>query len=286
MEDECAQSAADKLAAYGEQFLMCFSDDEPVKPVQQASSMKKGKKKRKQKKGGEEEECVVAPEPVSEDELGFGALKQEAPEVVVENKPKVERSMIPMRGKKKDFMSGNIGKIFGHQEPKKKQNQSKQQKQEDEEEKQFDHAVQDLLAYVLPKLGARENYQYQDAKIRALGGNLDKQQKCPYPRLKLQRAKQKREEEKTKEREKELGVTLNLQRKKTMQQILTDSKKLKKEEMKRKTAKKYFDGVGHEKKGMLKFNKATVKKYADAPSGKKGKGGKKGGGKGKQTMKR
>merc|ERR1712054_189572 len=79
-----------------------------------------------------------------------------------------------------------------------------------EEDAEFRKTLREVLEFVTPQLGKRERQQYEEAKIRALGGTIDTRQKMPYNLLKKQ---QKRHDERRKEKleeEKTLGVSMSV----------------------------------------------------------------------------
>merc|ERR1712146_569031 len=79
----------------------------------------------------------------------------------------------------------------------------------DENSKEFRDTLREVLDFVTPQLGKQARRHYEEAKIRALGGTLEKREKKPY-RL-LQEDAKHREEKRKKilAEEKLLGVTMS-----------------------------------------------------------------------------
>merc|ERR1711953_1419927 len=82
---------------------------------------------------------------------------------------------------RKRFMSGKVSEIRG-----KKQSEITTKggrRHETEEDREFKNTLREVLDYVTPQLGKHERKQYEEAKLRALGGTIEKREKVPYSKL-------------------------------------------------------------------------------------------------------
>merc|ERR1712046_369100 len=83
---------------------------------------------------------------------------------------------------KRRFMSGKVSDIRSHgaQSPA----VGRKSGGDPEEDAEFRKTLRDVLEFVTPQLGKRERQQYEEAKLRALGGQVDARLKRPYNLLK------------------------------------------------------------------------------------------------------
>lgn len=135
-----------------------------------------------------------------------------------------------------------------------------------EEDAEFRKTLREVLDFVTPNLGKRERQQYEDAKIRALGGQVDARQKMPYCLLKKQ---MKHSEEKRKEKleeEKQLGVSMSASGHRTgweVDKLLRKKKEMLKDKKRRREDKFLSVGMGaKEKGGMAMIPKKAIKAMA------------------------
>lgn len=78
-----------------------------------------------------------------------------------------------------------------------------------EEDREFRQTLREVLDFVTPQLGKEEQRQYEDAKIRALGGTVEKRNKMPYRLLQIKQKERAEERRKQLEEEKYLGVSMS-----------------------------------------------------------------------------
>lgn len=163
---------------------------------------------------------------------------------------------------KRRFMSGKVSDIRspGQAPPKPRKTPKQDDPEEDEE---FKKTLREVLDYVVPQLGKRERKQYEDAKIRALGGQADAPQKMPYALLKKQQKKNEVERQEKLEEEKQLGVSLSAnshRRSHEVDKLLKNKKEMIKEKKKRKDDNFLSLGGGaREKGGMATFSKTAIR---------------------------
>lgn len=160
---------------------------------------------------------------------------------------------------KRRFMSGKVSDIRSHgQAP------SQQKRYADpEEDAEFRNTLREVLEFVTPNLGKRERQQYEDAKIRALGGTVDARQKMPYNVLKRQAKRHDEARAEKLEEEKVLGVSMSANSHRMgfeVDRVLRKKKEMLKEKKKRQEDGFLRLGMGaRETPGMATFSKTAVR---------------------------
>merc|ERR1711865_880526 len=114
-----------------------------------------------------------------------------------------------------------------------------------------------------PQLGKRERQQYEEAKIRALGGTVDARQKMPYSLLKKQAKKHEAVRQEKLEEEKHLGVSMSANNHRMgfeIDKVLKNKKEMLKEKKKRQEDGFLRIGMGaREKGGMATLSKSAIR---------------------------
>merc|ERR1712176_121451 len=87
--------------------------------------------------------------------------------------------------------------------------------------------------FVTPQLGKQERRQFEEQKIRALGGTMEKREKMPYKMLQAHRKAGEARRQKVLAEEKTLGVSMSVS-KHRKQWGIDQLQKQKKEEIKEK----------------------------------------------------
>lgn len=78
-----------------------------------------------------------------------------------------------------------------------------------EEDREFRQTLREVLDFVTPQLGKEEQRQYEDAKIRALGGTVEKRNKMPYRLLQIKQKERTEQRRQQLQEEKYLGVSMS-----------------------------------------------------------------------------
>ena len=258
-----ASTAAQKLKTVTEEILL-----EPK--VAQVAKRKKAKKK-------STESAAESAEKPSEKARKHEKLeKLETPKAVEpkqkeEPKPQSSRPAarvleIPGRrgsaSEKRRFMSDKVAEIRSKPQPP----PQKRKAGDTEESAEFKKTLKDVLNFVIPELGTSERRQYERAKIRALGGTLEKRPFEPYAALQRRQKVEEAARQRRLEEEKTLGVSLSAvkQRRGYNADVAVSRKeKALKEKRKRKASDILTLGEGvKERRGMVVLPKNKVRNYA------------------------
>lgn len=159
------------------------------------------------------------------------------------------------------FMSGKVSEIrtkpqkpkggYGGKDP--------------EEEREFKKTLREVLDFVTPQLGRREKKQYENAKLRALGGTLDKGMKMPYSMMQRNARRQEAERQEKLQEDKLLGISTSMSSHRTtggVNKALRQRKEAQKEKKRRHEDRLYDIGLGaREKKGMAVIPQRSLRSY-------------------------
>lgn len=114
---------------------------------------------------------------------------------------------------RRDFMSGKVSCIRSSWKP--ENDDAPEQRRggtkpgaRSEQDAEFQKTLKEVLHFVTPQLGKRERQQYEDSKIRALGGTIEKQ-KMPYKRFQETIKQNKEKREKLVAEDKYMGVEMS-----------------------------------------------------------------------------
>merc|ERR1712224_1106703 len=103
-----------------------------------------------------------------------------------------------------------------------------------EEDAEFKKTLREVLDFVTPQLGKQERMQYEEAKLRALGGTLDRRQKQPYNLFQQDQKRRDAKRAKVVENEKYLGVSMSARSGQEVDKILRKKKEALKEKKRRR----------------------------------------------------
>merc|ERR1712048_381320 len=167
-----------------------------------------------------------------------------------------------MGAEKRRFMSGKVADIRSKGGA---QSTERGHKAETEEDREFKKTLREVLDFVTPQLGKQERRQFEEQKIRALGGTLEKREKMPYKMLQAHRKSGEATRKKKIEEEKTLGISMSVS-KHRKQWGIDQLQKQKKEELKEKKRRREGGimrlGLGaREHKGMAVIPSASLRKY-------------------------
>eukprot|EP00927_Polykrikos_kofoidii_P015347 TRINITY_DN16809_c1_g1_i1.p1 TRINITY_DN16809_c1_g1~~TRINITY_DN16809_c1_g1_i1.p1 ORF type:complete len:419 (+),score=95.23 TRINITY_DN16809_c1_g1_i1:36-1259(+) len=168
---------------------------------------------------------------------------------------------------KRRFMSGDVAKIRSKAIQKVSWRKKKRDDEPDaEEDREFKQTLRQVLDYVTPQLGKQERKRYEEVKLRALGGTLDKREKMPLWKLNADRKAAEATRKRKLEEESHAGVTFSTS--KHRKQAAIDTRlKMKKEAIKEKKARRE-DGLmrlglgAREKRGMAVIPQHQVAKFS------------------------
>ncbi|CAK0876912.1 unnamed protein product [Prorocentrum cordatum] len=110
-----------------------------------------------------------------------------------------------------------------------------------EEDAEFKRTLRQVLDFVTPQLGNAERRHYEEAKIRALGGTLEKRQKMPYKTLQVVQKKQEAKRQAALEEEKILGVSTSASAHRSV--YAEDKAQRKRKEMAKEKRRRQQDGI-------------------------------------------
>lgn len=133
-----------------------------------------------------------------------------------------------------------------------------------EESAEFKKTLKDVLNFVVPQLGKVERRQYEQAKIRALGGTLEKRPFEPYGHLQRQHKKEEVARQNRLEKEKTLGVSLSVVKQRRRGESVIQRKAQERLEKKRRKDNDIL-GVGagaRERGGMVVLSKKKIQAYS------------------------
>jgi hypothetical protein len=160
------------------------------------------------------------------------------------------------------FMSGKVSDIHGKASTLEGRGRNGRDR---EEEREFNKTLREVLDFVTPQLGKQERRQFEEQKIRALGGTLEKRQKMPYQKLQADRKQADVTRKRKVEEEKTLGVSMSVN-KHRKQWAVDRLQKQKKEEIKDKKRRRE-DGLlrlglgARESRGMAIIPQKALKKF-------------------------
>lgn len=86
--------------------------------------------------------------------------------------------------------------------------------------KQFNNAVRDLRALSMPLIGKHLRKDYETAKIKALGGWVEKKRKMPLPELQSRRAAADRNVKRMLDRQEETGLKMRINKARDLDEAL------------------------------------------------------------------
>lgn len=266
-----AVSAEERLAAFGDAFLQSIEGPPPMvqkprrspdAPSEAKLSLrgddlatasvagKRRKKKKSQKPSATKDDRVVR------------TSSLEASDKLSSDKP-VQR--LPPRmtaAEKRRFMSGNVADIRSKGGPK----TTAKRHGDPEEDAEFRKTLRDVLEYVTPQLGKQERRQYEQAKIRALGGQIDERPKRPLNLLKQDAKIFERKRTAKLEEEKHLGVSMSASKHRgryEVDKLLKEKKEMLKDKKRRREDGFLRLGLGaKENRGMAIISKGAIRKYA------------------------
>ena len=166
---------------------------------------------------------------------------------------------------KRRFMSDKVADIRSKpQAPKQKRKGGKGGDTEDTAE--FKKTLKDVLNFVVPQMGKFERRQYEEAKVRALGGTLEKRPHEPYSVLQKRWKRQEETRQQRLEEEKNLGVSLSVVKHRTRHggEVAMNRKEQARIEKKRRKESDILGlGAGaRERRGMVMLPKNRVKAYS------------------------
>lgn len=107
---------------------------------------------------------------------------------------------------KRRFMSGKVADIRAGARKEERRGKGTPPSEETE---LFKKTLREVLDWVTPQLGKNEQRQYEEARLRALGGTLEKRVKTPYNLLQQQRKAAEEKRQKILQEEEVLGVSMS-----------------------------------------------------------------------------
>ena len=233
----------------------------------QVETMFKQKEKRKGTVKGKDRKEVQIPA-IMKDAQTSGTQNKElasgtAEETASESRPAPRVLQMPGRSfssEKRRFMSDKVADIRSKpQAPKQKRKAG-----DTEESAEFKKTLKDVLNFVVPQLGKVERRQYEQAKIRALGGTLEKRPFEPYGHLQRQHKKEEVARQNRLEKEKTLGVSLSVVKQRRRGESVIQRKAQERLEKKRRKDNDIL-GVGagaRERGGMVVLSKKKFQAYS------------------------
>jgi len=163
-------------------------------------------------------------------------------------------------------MSGKISDIRSDKQKSQGDVGSRRDREDPEEDAEFKKTLKQVLDFVTPQLDINARKQWEEAKIRALGGTVDKRRKMNYAAL--QRSQKKLEAERLEKvnRDKELGIVSHASNHRTVWQVDKLRKKRTEELKEKKKRRKQEDvfrlGMGaREKKGLFTIPQREIKSF-------------------------
>jgi len=231
-------------------------EDLPVEAMFKQKDKRKGTAKGKDGK-------EAAPAIVKDSQASGAQNKAVASETASESRPAPRVLQMPGRSfssEKRRFMSDKVADIRSKpQAPKQKRKAG-----DTEESAEFKKTLKDVLNFVVPQLGKVERRQYEQAKIRALGGTLEKRPFEPYAHLQRQHKKEEVARQNRLEKEKTLGVSLSVVKQRRRGESVIQRKAQERLEKKRRKDNDIL-GVGagaRERGGMVVLSKKKFQAYS------------------------
>jgi len=221
-----APSLDDRLAAFGEAFMGSIegpplrtqrkagSRSPVVSPLSDPPHARPSKRRRKSRPGSQDAEVPAASSPAKPPATAArppascsaaSGAPQERPAAAAASRT----SAAPPRmsaAEKRRFMSGKVSEIRSKGASGAGKSLHGGQSEEDRE---FRQTLREVLDFVTPKLGKEEQRQYEEAKIRALGGTVEKRNKMPYRLLQIKQKERAEQRRQQLEEEKYLGVSMS-----------------------------------------------------------------------------
>jgi len=151
---------------------------------------------------------------------------------------------------KRRFMSGNVSQIRSNGISGTSSRSRGSQSQEDDE--LFKKTLKDVLEFVAPELPKQVRQQYEEAKIRALGGTFEKRQRENYRCLQQERKGEEKKRQKVLDNEKTLGISNSVSQHRSLKAVdkLMKAKKVMiKEKVRRREDGLLRLGMGAREKG-------------------------------------
>ena len=135
-----------------------------------------------------------------------------------------------------------------------------------EDTAEFKKTLKDVLNFVVPQLGATERRQYEQAKVRALGGTWERRPHEPYAVLQRRWKRQEEARQQRLEEEKTLGVSFSAVKHRTRhsgEAAMNRKEQARIEKKRRKESDILGLGAGaRERRGMVVLPKNRVKAYS------------------------
>ncbi|CAE8587758.1 unnamed protein product [Polarella glacialis] len=160
------------------------------------------------------------------------------------------------------FMSAKVGQIFAD---KFVQPVSKGKTLAVEDSDEFKKTLQEVLNFVTPQLGKSEKRQFEQNRVRALGGTMEKRPMEPYAHVQRQRKEQEVARHKRLDAEKLLGVSMSAnqhRRGDSGDSAVRRKKEALVEKKRRKDTEILGLGMGaKESRGMAIISKQAVRKF-------------------------
>ena len=240
-------------------------------PASSATSelLSSGKKKKKKGKNVADPTPLLSKLQAQNRERSAQKEKEEEEKRLAAEKEAKRKAWRPPREKKCDFMSGSLSRM--KKKPQGAQTLAPGDKKRTEamkealsQKKDFNETLRAMLDFVVPKMEKHQRKQYENQKIRALGGKLEKTPHESYKLIQRRAEKRKVRQADLKKQEAELGVRMTVNNGMNTQQALAVAKKKAKRLKDAKNNKHILSEVGFEKGGMLKVRKNIVKKYNNA----------------------
>jgi len=282
-----ARSAEERLAAFGDAFLESI-EGRPVTVQKQRRSQDTpsvanteaklglghdnnaiatapGKRKKKNKKGRKPVDSGVDTTAATVDHIAR-ARSLEMSDKPSSDKPALRLPQRISKAEQRRFMSGKVSDIRskGIEPPKKRGGGGGADPEEDAE---FRKTLREVLDYVTPQLGKQERRQYEQAKIRALGGQLDERPKRPLNLLKKDAKRFAAKREEILEEEKHLGVSMSASKHRgryEVDKLLKEKKEMLRDKKRRREDGHNINALGlgaKEKFGMATISKGAARQY-------------------------
>lgn len=258
-DESAADEAERRLAALGEAFLN--SIEAPVRsspkrgpqapPTLQSPGVTAPSVRRKGKRARKRERAAANEAAKGE---GKGSAEKAAPQAPAERRP-------PTGREKRQFLSDDISSIFSRKKKTEEKGQSRKDK-EIEDSKEFKGILHEVLNFVTPQLGKKERLQFEEAKIRALGGTIEKK-KMRYSVFQAQNKHAKEVIKRKLEEEKFSGVSMSASGHRNHFQVDRVLKKKAAAIKKKKSTQENVNRLGggaREKGAMVTFSSAAVKR--------------------------
>ncbi|CAJ1394510.1 unnamed protein product [Effrenium voratum] len=172
----------------------------------------------------------------------------------------------PLASQKRRFMSDKVGEIRSKPSAPKAKAKAGRSDPEERDTADFKRTLKDVLNFVMPQLGRAERKQYENAKVKALGGTLEKPPWEPYSVLQRRRKGEEAARQRRLAEEQTLGVSMSAtQQRKSRGQVSAQRKKQAEVARKRRPKEPDILNLGEgarERRGMVVLPKKRVRAYA------------------------